>query len=97
VALAAVLARGAVAGGGLLPLAAQRPWESGDVVVQPHTFVDGALTVPDAPGLGVTLDEDSVKKYHQRWVEMPEFHIRDDVQAMRRFVPDWEKPPVGRW
>lgn len=97
ISLAAMLHTGAVAEGELLALDTHRPWQSEDVVTEPHTFVDGALIVPDAPGLGVVLDEDRVKEYHQRWVEMPEFHNRDDVQAMRRFVPDWEKPSVGRW
>ncbi|MFF1251816.1 hypothetical protein ACFVYC_04890 [Pseudarthrobacter sp. NPDC058329] len=68
-----------------------------NIITNPHTFVDGALTVPDAPGLGVELDEDSVEKLHQRWMDMPEMRVRDDVAAMRRFQPDWQKPAAPRW
>src|SRR5580693_8959973 len=34
-----------------------------DIITRPFTYADGALEVPDAPGLGVELDLDKVQKY----------------------------------
>jgi muconate cycloisomerase len=34
-----------------------------DIVKEPFKFKDGCLIVPDAPGLGVELDEEKVEKY----------------------------------
>jgi len=34
-----------------------------DVITEPFAYANGCLTVPDAPGLGVELDEDKMKKY----------------------------------
>jgi L-alanine-DL-glutamate epimerase-like enolase superfamily enzyme len=39
-------------------------WE-GDVVESPFELEGGRLTVPDGPGLGVTVDEDAVERYRQ--------------------------------
>lgn len=71
-----------------------RPWQIEDIITVPHTFVDGSLTVPDDPGLGVELDEDAVETLHRRWLDMPKMRIRDDVLAMRVFHPDWQNPPL---
>ena len=71
-----------------------RPWQLEDVITEPHAFVDGKLPVTDTPGLGVELDHDSLHRLHQRWIELPEFHDRDDQAAIRRVHPDWTEP---RW
>ena len=34
-----------------------------DLIVEPIAFEDGALVVPDAPGLGIELDGDALEKY----------------------------------
>lgn len=41
------------------------PWR-GEVVRENLRFVDGCITVPDAPGLGVELDEDAALRYPYR-------------------------------
>jgi glucarate dehydratase len=97
VSLAAMLHAAGAAEGDLHACDTHRPWQTEDIITEPHQFVDGALTVPDAPGLGVELDEDSVAALHQRWVEMPEMRIRDDVAAMCKFQPDWVRPQPPRW
>jgi L-alanine-DL-glutamate epimerase-like enolase superfamily enzyme len=33
-----------------------------DIVVAPYPMTDGAVTLPDAPGLGIDIDEDAVSK-----------------------------------
>ena len=97
VSLAAMLHAAGAAEGDLHACDTHRPWQREDIITVPHTFVDGALTVPDDPGLGVELDDDGVERLHQRWLDMPEMRIRDDVAAMREFQPDWQKPTAPRW
>jgi glucarate dehydratase len=36
----------------------------------PMRYVDGAIAVPDGPGLGVRLDRDKVKRYHELFLEL---------------------------
>lgn len=65
------------------------PWQTEDVVVgEPLPIVDGAIEVPDAPGLGVELDRDALATLHVRWLES-DVRLRDDEGAMRRVRPDW--------
>lgn len=40
-----------------------------DVITKPFRFHKGCLTVPEGPGLGVSLDEDKVEKYHRAYLE----------------------------
>ena len=37
-----------------------------DIVTEPFEYRDGALTVPSAPGIGVTLDPAKVDRYRVR-------------------------------
>ena len=67
------------------------PWQSGvDVVAEPLTISGGAATVPDAPGLGVTLDEDALARLHENWLHCG-IRERDDTTYRRRFEPDYVK------
>jgi len=34
-----------------------------DIITEPFPYADGALSVPDGPGLGVELDDDKIEKY----------------------------------
>ena len=97
ISLAAMLHAAAAAEGNLHACDTHRPWQTEDIITEPHRFVDGALTVPDEPGLGIDIDEAALSNYHDRWRQMPEFRIRDDVAAMRRFDPSWQKPSSPRW
>jgi glucarate dehydratase len=70
------------------------PWQTEDII-EPGalSFVDGAVPVPDGPGLGVTLDRDAVARLHEQWQKCG-IRARDDVAAMRVVHPDWtgERP-----
>jgi glucarate dehydratase len=70
------------------------PWQT-EEVVEPGTlrFVDGAVPVPDGPGLGVTLDRDALARLHEQYVECG-IRRRDDITPMRAVYPDWtgERP-----
>jgi L-alanine-DL-glutamate epimerase-like enolase superfamily enzyme len=39
---------------------------SGSTALNPESIVDGALAIPDGPGLGVTLDEGRVNEHPYR-------------------------------
>src|SRR5690606_23646383 len=46
----------------------------------PLPYVDGCLEVPDAPGIGVELDEEKVAKYAETYVEhKDEFAFHDSA------------------
>ena len=45
------------------------PWKEEDVVVEGTLrFVDGAISVPSAPGLGVELDDDALGRLHEQYL-----------------------------
>jgi glucarate dehydratase len=73
-----------------------RPWQTEDVITEPHVFVDGALEVSDTPGLGVELDRDALARLHRRWANS-DVRDRDDVAAMRIAHPDWTQPSLPRF
>jgi glucarate dehydratase len=73
-----------------------RPWQTEDVITRPHEFVDGALDVSDAPGLGVELDRDALAALHRRWLDLG-VRDRDDVAAMRVADPQWQQPALPRF
>ncbi|WP_435241688.1 enolase C-terminal domain-like protein [Streptomyces cucumeris] len=56
-------------------------------------YVDGAITVPDGPGLGVTLDRDKVEHYAARYRELGDYpYDRDPTR------PGWYPHiPNHRW
>lgn len=74
------------------------PWKDTDEdIVQPGAlrFVDGAVPVPTAPGLGVELDRDGLEKLHRQYLQCG-LQGRDDTGYMQRINPEYElKSP--RW
>ncbi|WP_432251459.1 glucarate dehydratase family protein [Streptomyces sp. HNM1019] len=72
------------------------PWKTEDVIVDGAlTFVDGAVPVPRAPGLGVELDPDALARLHEQYVRCG-LRNRDDTGYMRRFVPSF-RADLARW
>ena len=70
------------------------PWKHEDVVAgEPLTFRDGAIAVPQEPGLGVDLDRDALARLHEQYLKCG-LRNRDDTGYMRRVVPGWEP---SRW
>jgi glucarate dehydratase len=67
------------------------PWQDGvDVVADPLVISGGAVTVPDTPGLGVTLDEDALARLHENYLRCG-ITERDDTAYRQRFEPDYVK------
>jgi len=59
-------------------------------------FQDGAVRIPDKPGLGVELDYDQVARGRERYNAIP-YRKRDDEAEMRAHVdPDWQRV-LPRW
>jgi glucarate dehydratase len=72
------------------------PWKTEDVVVgEPFTFSNGALRVPDRPGLGVELDRDALGRLHEQYLACG-LRNRDDTSYMQRIVPGYERKQP-RW
>lgn len=75
------------------------PWQSADdeVVAGGRVpFVNGAVRIPDRPGLGVDLDHDQLARGRERYARLP-YRRRDDEEEMRKHVdPTWRRM-VPRW
>jgi glucarate dehydratase len=72
------------------------PWKTEDVVRgEPMVFTNGAIRVPDAPGLGVELDRDALARLHEQYLKSG-LRSRDDTGYMRRIVPGYERKQP-RW
>ena len=67
------------------------PWKTEDVVAgQPFTFSNGALRVPDGPGLGVELDRDALGRLHEQYLACG-LRNRDDTGYMQRIAAGYER------
>ncbi|MFC5827710.1 enolase C-terminal domain-like protein [Nonomuraea insulae] len=73
------------------------PWNAADDVVLPGAlrFAEGAVPVPDGPGLGVRLDHDALARLHEAYVRSGR-QVRDDAGYLRRFQPGFD-PSLPRW
>ncbi|MBL1067502.1 glucarate dehydratase family protein [Streptomyces sp. 7-21] len=73
------------------------PWQDGQDVVAPGAlrFTEGAVPLPDGPGLGVELDRDALAVMHEQY-EKCGIRRRDDTAYMRRFEPGFQ-PKHGHW
>ncbi|MFM9016859.1 MAG: enolase C-terminal domain-like protein [Verrucomicrobiota bacterium] len=68
-------------------------WQEGQrITKEPLRIVDGHLTVPDRPGLGVEIDEARLEAAHQAYLRLPG-GSRDDAVAMQFLIPDWKFDP----
>ncbi|MFE9745739.1 glucarate dehydratase family protein [Saccharothrix saharensis] len=67
------------------------PWNSvDDVITTPFTFVDGAVPVPTAPGLGVELDRDALARLAENYRTCGLVQ-RDDTGYMQKHDPSYER------
>jgi glucarate dehydratase len=73
------------------------PWQDGQDVVAPGAlrFADGAVPLPEGPGLGVELDQDALAVMHEQY-ERCGVRRRDDTAYMRRHEPDF-RPKRAHW
>ena len=68
-------------------------WQDGQRLTrEPLRIVDGAVAVPEAPGLGVQLDMAEVERANRLYRERG-LDARDDAAVMRRLIPGWMFDP----
>jgi glucarate dehydratase len=68
-------------------------WQDGQRLTHdPLKIVDGKLTVPDRPGLGIELDMQRVEQAHTLYNKIG-LAGRDDAAAMQFLVPHWKFNP----
>jgi glucarate dehydratase len=75
------------------------PWqtEADEVVAGGRVpIIDGAVRIPDKPGLGIELDYDQLARGRERYRNLP-YRKRDDEAEMRKHVdPGWKRV-LPRW
>ena len=68
-------------------------WQDGQRLTrEPFAIVDGAIALPDRPGLGVELDMNQVEAAHRLYLEQG-LGARDDAAAMQFLIPKWTFHP----
>ena len=68
-------------------------WQDGQRLTKdPLKIVDGKLTVPERPGLGIELDMQRVEEAH-RLYQQARLGGRDDAGAMQYLRPNWKFDP----
>ncbi len=72
------------------------PWQTEEVIVGGKLAIeDGAVAIPDGPGLGVELDRDALGALHEQYLRAG-LTVRDDAAQMRTVDPAWRRH-VGDW
>jgi glucarate dehydratase len=68
-------------------------WQDGQRLTHdPLKIVDGKLTVPDRPGLGIEIDMQCIEQAHDLYNKIG-LAGRDDAAAMQFLVPGWKFNP----
>ncbi len=68
-------------------------WQDGQYLTQePLEIRDGYVSVPDKPGLGVSLDMAAVERAHALYLQHG-LGARDDAVAMQYLMPGWKFNP----
>ena len=76
-------------------------WQEGDarLTKNPLQIINGKIAVPDAPGLGVELDWEQVRRAHEAYKALPG-GARNDAGPMQYLIPGWtfdrKRPVFGR-
>ncbi len=66
-------------------------WQEGTerLTKDPYKIVDGHLTIPNKPGLGVEVDMEQIMKAHELYNNMG-LNSRDDSVGMQFYIPGWK-------
>ncbi|HEY3683059.1 MAG TPA: enolase C-terminal domain-like protein [Streptosporangiaceae bacterium] len=84
---------GAAAPGNITALDTHWIWQDGQrLTTTPYEIRKGQITVPDHPGLGLTLDREALAAAHDLYLSHG-LGTRDDARAMRYLVPSWTFDP----
>ena len=84
---------GAAAPGTITALDTHWIWQDGQrLTIEPPRIIDGHVTVPSRPGLGVEIDEAALEAAHQLYRSLPA-GSRNDAMAMQYLIPGWSFDP----
>lgn len=84
---------GAAAPGRITALDTHWIWQDGQALsTHPLQIKDGAIAVPDTPGLGVDVDREALAAAHELYLEHG-LGARDDAAAMQYLIPGWTFDP----
>ena len=75
------------------------PWNAASDIVKEtdrFRFRDGAIELWEAPGLGVSINEDRLASAAEAYDQRGSLLARDDISAMRERNPDW-LPHMPKW
>ncbi|MFF0462779.1 enolase C-terminal domain-like protein [Streptomyces mexicanus] len=94
ISLAMVAHCGAAAPGPYNALDTHWIWQEGleRLTKEPLRIVGGEVALPDAPGLGVTLDEERLLAAHELYLSRA-LGARDDALTMQDLIPGWTFDP----
>jgi glucarate dehydratase len=68
-------------------------WQDGQrLTKEPLQIINGRLTVPDRPGLGIEIDMEQIDRAHALY-NIAGLGARDDAKAMQFLVPGWKFNP----
>ena len=72
------------------------PWQSDEIIEGGRLpFKNGAIQVPDGPGLGVTINRAELDRLHQNYLKSG-LSFRNDEAEMQKIEPGW-KFKATRW
>jgi len=82
---------GAAAPGKIAALDTHWIWQEDQerLTKEPFKIIDGMVSVPDTPGLGVEADMEQIEKAHQLYLKEG-LGARDDAMAMQYLIPGWK-------
>ncbi|HEY9009434.1 MAG TPA: enolase C-terminal domain-like protein [Devosia sp.] len=84
---------GAAAPGEITALDTHWIWQDGERLTKsPPLIRDGAVAVPERPGLGVELDEAALERAHVLYLSLPA-GSRNDATAMQHLIAGWTFDP----
>jgi glucarate dehydratase len=67
------------------------PWQCEDLLKGgPIRFDEGAVLLPQSPGLGVDIDRDALSALHEQYLRCG-VRTRDDTSEMRKYEPGFTK------
>ena len=91
ISLAMIVHAGAAAPGKITALDTHWIWQEGEerLTAEPLKIVDGAITLPDKPGLGIEIDMTQIEKAHKLYLENG-LGARNDAVAMQYLIPGWK-------
>ncbi|KJR48964.1 Glucarate dehydratase [Desulfosporosinus sp. I2] len=65
-------------------------WQDGQRLTEESLkIMNGKITVPQKPGLGIDVDMEQIDKAHQLYLKMA-LGARDDAMAMQYLIPGWK-------